>query len=67
MVLLPTKEIRAMGITTPIIALTANVIKEDMDNFIASGMNSHIAKPINFDKLKRGVTPVSKSLKIGGF
>ena len=46
-----TKEIRAMGITTPIIALTANVIKEDMDNFIASGMNSHIAKPINFDKL----------------
>ena len=46
-----TKEIRAMGTTTPIIALTANVIKEDMDNFIASGMNSHIAKPINFDKL----------------
>lgn len=47
-----TKEIRAMGITIPIIALTANVIKEDMDNFIASGMNSHIAKPINFNKLQ---------------
>ena len=41
-----------MGITIPIIALTANVIKEDMDNFIASGMNSHIAKPINFNKLQ---------------
>ena len=47
-----TKAIRAMGIKTPVIALTANVIKEDMDNFIASGMNSHIAKPINFDKLQ---------------
>ena len=46
-----TKAIRAMGISVPIIALTANVIKEDMDNFIASGMNGHIAKPINFDKL----------------
>ncbi len=47
-----TKEIRAKGINVPIIALTANVIKEDMDNFIASGMNKHVAKPINFDKLQ---------------
>ncbi len=47
-----TKEIRAKGINIPIIALTANVIKEDMDNFIASGMNKHVAKPINFDKLQ---------------
>lgn len=46
-----TKEIRAMGIKTPIIALTANVIKEDIENFIASGMNNHIAKPINFNKI----------------
>ena len=47
-----TKHIRQMGIKTPIIALTANVIKEDMDNFLASGMDGHIAKPINFDKLQ---------------
>ncbi len=45
------KIIREMGVTIPIIALTANVIKEDMDNFMASGMNGHIAKPINFNKL----------------
>ena len=47
-----TKHIRQMGIKTPIIALTANVIKEDMDNFLASGMDGHIAKHINFDKLQ---------------
>ena len=58
-----TKEIRAMGITTPIIALTANVIKEDMDNFIASGMNSNIAKPINFDKLQEVLLQYLKAWK----
>ena len=46
-----TKELRKMGITLPIIALTANVIKEDIDTYTASGMNAHLAKPINFDKL----------------
>ena len=47
-----TLKIREMGINIPIIALTANVIKEDVDKFIKSGMNDYIAKPINFDKLK---------------
>ena len=47
-----TIKIREMGSEIPIIALTANVIKEDVDKFIRSGMNEYIAKPINFDKLK---------------
>ena len=47
-----TLKIREMGINIPIIALTANVIKEDVDKFIKSGMNDYVAKPINFDKLK---------------
>ena len=33
----------------PIIAMTANALKEDIDNAIASGMNDHIAKPVDFD------------------
>ncbi len=56
-----TKKIRALGIKTPIIALTANIIKEDIDNFIASGMNYHLAKPINFDKLKEVIAQYSKN------
>ena len=35
----------------PIVALTANAFKEDIDKALASGMDSHLAKPIDFDKM----------------
>jgi len=55
-----TRRIRALDIpsakTVPIIAMTANVFKEDIDKCLEAGMNSHIGKPIDFnevvDKLK---------------
>jgi signal transduction histidine kinase/HAMP domain-containing protein/ActR/RegA family two-component response regulator len=36
--------------TTPIVALTANAFKEDIDKALASGMNAHLAKPIEMEK-----------------
>jgi CheY-like chemotaxis protein len=33
--------------TVPIIAMTANAFKEDIDKSIKSGMNSHLPKPID--------------------
>ena len=33
--------------TIPIIAMTANVFKEDIDKCLASGMNDHMSKPID--------------------
>jgi len=33
----------------PIIAMTANALKEDIDYARSAGMNDHIAKPIDFD------------------
>jgi len=33
----------------PIIAMTANALKEDVDCALESGMNSHLAKPIDFE------------------
>lgn len=35
----------------PIIAMTANAFKEDIDKCIQVGMNAHLAKPINIDNL----------------
>ena len=37
--------------TIPIVALTANAFKEDVDRALEHGMNAHLAKPLEFDKL----------------
>ncbi|MDR2478416.1 MAG: response regulator [Treponema sp.] len=36
--------------TVPIVALTANAFKEDIDKAIASGMNAHLAKPMDMER-----------------
>jgi len=42
-----TEIIRESDPNIPIIALSANVMEEDIEKSLASGMNSHIAKPID--------------------
>jgi len=37
---------------TPIIAVTANVLKGDRERFLGAGMDDYISKPISMDKLK---------------
>ncbi|GHV32215.1 hypothetical protein FACS18949_02450 [Clostridia bacterium] len=49
-----TRRVRASGAAysgIPIIALTANVLKEHVDEFKDAGMNRYIPKPIEFDSL----------------
>jgi len=56
-----TRQIRALDLAEardiPIIAMTANVFKDDIDKCIESGMNDHTGKPISanelFDKLSK--------------
>jgi signal transduction histidine kinase/DNA-binding response OmpR family regulator len=37
--------------SVPIIAMTANVFREDVERCLASGMNSHIGKPIDLEEV----------------
>jgi CheY-like chemotaxis protein len=52
-----TRQIRALGTrqakTVPIIAMTANVFREDIDKSLEVGMNGHIGKPIDFDEVMK--------------
>ena len=50
-----TRKIRALDApqakTVPIIAMTANVFREDIEKCLESGMNGHIGKPLDFDEV----------------
>ena len=62
-----TRQIRALDIpkakSIPIIAMTANVFKEDIESCLASGMNDHVGKPLNLnmvvEKLREYLAPES--------
>jgi len=50
-----TRRIRALdtpkALTIPIVAMTANVFREDIDRCLEAGMNSHVGKPLDFNEI----------------
>jgi len=57
-----TKKIRSISdkrlANIPIIAMTANAFTEDIELALSSGMNAHVSKPIEFDKLTQTICKV---------
>lgn len=56
-----TRQLRSAGYKKPIVALTANAMKEDMDNFFHAGCDDFIKKPVSrqhfIDTVARYMTP----------
>ena len=59
-----TKAIRAMdrpdAKTIPILAMTANAFEEDAQRCFAAGMNAHLPKPLQIDKVKQTILVQTK-------
>ena len=59
-----TKTIRAMdrpdAKTIPILAMTANAFEEDAQRCFAAGMNAHLPKPLQIDKVKQTILVQTK-------
>jgi signal transduction histidine kinase/DNA-binding response OmpR family regulator len=52
-----TRQIRALEVpsaqTIPIVAMTANVFREDIEKCLTAGMNDHLGKPIDIEDLMK--------------
>ena len=44
--------------TVPIIAMTANAFQEDAEKCIAVGMNAHLAKPLDIEKMNKTIKSI---------
>ena len=55
-----TKTIRSLerqdAKTIPIIAMTANAFREDAEKCMEAGMNAHLAKPLDDEKIKQTIS-----------
>lgn len=54
-----TRKLRALNrsdaATVPIIAMAANAFQDDIENSLTAGMNAHLTKPLDVDKIRKTI------------
>ncbi|MES9870852.1 MAG: hypothetical protein ABW149_14285, partial [Sedimenticola sp.] len=58
--------LREDGVDIPIIALTANIYKEDSERYLAIGIDYCVAKPVKLDELDQLIHTYSNSVNQEG-
>jgi CheY-like chemotaxis protein len=69
-----TRALRARGVETPVVALTANAFEDDRRACLAAGMDDFLVKPLSPEALRRalllwtgaGWTAARKHAKLAG-
>ena len=56
----PAGDLRPFGKTIPIIAMTANAFAEDIQKSKNAGINEHLAKPLEMDKVLKVIASYCK-------
>lgn len=55
-----TRRLRALGVATPVVALTANVFEEDRHACLEAGMDDFLMKPLAADALRRVLSQLTR-------
>ncbi|QDU67857.1 response regulator [Engelhardtia mirabilis] len=55
------RELERGSESTPIFAVTANALREDVERCFEVGMNRHLAKPIDFEALRKAIEELALS------
>lgn len=59
------EELRTGQAPTPILALTANAMRHQIEEYLECGMNGHVSKPLEFEVLLRAIVQALSSAPTG--
>ena len=58
-----TQRIRQLGLTLPVVGVTANALAEEKQRCLESGMDSCLSKPVTLDVLKQTLTVYAERVR----